>query len=49
MNYPDNPFTHALRENQKQLGLWISLCSPFAAEVTAPSGFDWAGDGQTPS
>ena len=42
MHYPDNPFTHALRENQKQLGLWISLCSPFAAEVTAPSGFDWA-------
>ena len=42
MHYPDNPFTHALRANQKQLGLWISLCSPFAAEVTAPSGFDWA-------
>jgi len=42
MDYPDNPFTHALRANQKQLGLWISLCSPFAAEVTAPSGFDWA-------
>lgn len=42
MNYPDNAFTHALRENRKQLGLWVSLCSPFAAEVTAPSGFDWA-------
>lgn len=42
MLYPDNSFTHSLRAGQKQLGLWISLCSPFAAEVTAPSGFDWA-------
>lgn len=42
MQHPKNPFTHALRAHQRQLGLWISLCSPFAAEVTAPSGFDWA-------
>lgn len=42
MEYPDNPFTHALRAKQKQLGLWISLSSAFAAEVTAPAGFDWA-------
>lgn len=42
MNYPDNPFTHALQAQEKQLGLWISLSSPFAAEVTAPAGFDWA-------
>jgi 4-hydroxy-2-oxoheptanedioate aldolase len=42
MEYPDNPFTHALRAKQKQLGIWISLSSPFAAEVTAPAGYDWA-------
>lgn len=42
MQYPDNPFTHALRAKQKQLGLWVSLSSAFAAEVTAPAGFDWA-------
>ncbi len=42
MDYPDNPFTHALRDHTRQLGLWISLSSPFAAEVTAPAGFDWA-------
>lgn len=42
MHYPDNPFTQALRAQQKQLGIWISLSSPFAAEVTAPAGFDWA-------
>jgi 4-hydroxy-2-oxoheptanedioate aldolase len=42
VEYPDNPFTHALRAKQKQLGLWISLSSAFAAEVTAPAGFDWA-------
>ncbi|WP_299415275.1 aldolase/citrate lyase family protein [uncultured Sulfitobacter sp.] len=42
MEYPDNQFTHALRKKQKQVGLWISLSSPFAAEVTAPAGYDWA-------
>ena len=42
MQMPDNPFTHALARRHKQIGLWISLCSPFAAEITAPSGFDWA-------
>lgn len=42
MKYPDNNFTHALRAGRKQLGLWVSLASPFAAEVTAPAGYDWA-------
>ena len=36
-----NPFTHAIRSGQKQVGLWISLCSNIAADVIAPSGFDW--------
>ena len=42
MQLADNPFTHALAAGEKQIGLWISLCSNFAAEITAHAGFDWA-------
>jgi 4-hydroxy-2-oxoheptanedioate aldolase len=42
MKLEKNPFTHALATQDKQIGLWISLCSNFAAEVTAPAGYDWA-------
>lgn len=42
MKLPDNPFTHALAKGEKQVGLWLSLASPFTCEVTAPAGFDWA-------
>ncbi|MEP2031195.1 MAG: aldolase/citrate lyase family protein [Paracoccaceae bacterium] len=41
MNLSPNPFTRAIKSGQKQIGLWVSLCSPFAAEVVAPAGFDW--------
>jgi 4-hydroxy-2-oxoheptanedioate aldolase len=37
-----NNFTRALAAGDKQIGLWISLCSNFVAEVTAPAGYDWA-------
>ena len=37
-----NTFTHAIAKGEKQIGFWISLSSPFAAEVIAPAGFDWA-------
>jgi 4-hydroxy-2-oxoheptanedioate aldolase len=37
-----NTFTHALAAGDKQVGLWVTLSSAFAAEVTAPSGYDWA-------
>ena len=37
-----NRFTQALNAGDQQIGLWISLCSNFAAEVTAHAGFDWA-------
>lgn len=37
-----NRFTRALSSQEKQIGLWISLSSPFVAEVTAPAGYDWA-------
>ena len=41
MHLKPNPFTHALKNNQSQIGLWISLSSNFAAEVIAPAGYDW--------
>jgi len=40
MKLPNNPFLQAVRAYEKQIGLWISLSSPFAA--VAPSGYDWA-------
>ena len=41
MNLAPNPFTAAIRDGRKQLGLWVSLGSNFAAEVVRSSGFDW--------
>ncbi len=41
MKLDPNPFTRAIRSGEKQIGLWISLANPFAAEVVAPAGFDW--------
>ena len=42
MQLPANRFKHAISSGTPQIGLWISLCSNFAAEVVAPSGYDWA-------
>jgi 4-hydroxy-2-oxoheptanedioate aldolase len=42
MNLPPNPFLAALRAGQPQIGIWLSLSSPFAAEAVAGAGFDWA-------
>lgn len=42
MKLASNSFTHAIAAGDKQVGLWISLASPFVAEVTAPAGYDWA-------
>ena len=42
MQLPANPFTRAIAAGDKQIGLWISLCSNFAAEVVATAGYDWA-------
>ncbi len=36
-----NPFTQAIAEKRKQIGLWISLSNSYAAEVIAPAGYDW--------
>ena len=42
MKLAPNTFKHAIEKGEKQIGIWISLCSNFAAEVTAHSGYDWA-------
>jgi len=36
-----NPFLEAIRAGKPQIGLWVSLCNPFAAEAVAGAGFDW--------
>jgi len=41
MKTPVNLFTQAIKNSQKQIGLWISLSDNFAAEVVASAGFDW--------
>jgi 4-hydroxy-2-oxoheptanedioate aldolase len=41
MILPSNPFTHALHDGRKQIGLWLSLSDGFAAQAVAQSGFDW--------
>lgn len=41
MKLARNPFTHALAALEKQVGLWVSMASPSAAAIIAPSGYDW--------
>jgi len=41
MKYPTNAFTQAIRRGEKQVGLWVSLCHGFSAEIIATSDFDW--------
>ena len=36
-----NPFKQALAARQAQIGLWLSMASPYMAEVSATAGFDW--------
>lgn len=41
MQLASNIFTKALAKGEKQIGLWITLCNNFVAEVTAPTGYHW--------
>ena len=36
-----NPFKQALAARQAQIGLWLSLAHPYAAEACATAGFQW--------
>jgi 4-hydroxy-2-oxoheptanedioate aldolase len=42
MNVQPNKFLAALRAGKPQIGVWVGLSSPFAAEIIAGAGFDWA-------
>ncbi|AEI80110.1 2,4-dihydroxyhept-2-ene-1,7-dioic acid aldolase HpaI [Cupriavidus necator N-1] len=37
----NNPFKTALAARQAQIGLWLSMATPYLAEVSATAGFDW--------
>ena len=41
MDIPRNAFKKAILEGKQQIGLWVSLASPYSAEIVAGSGFDW--------
>jgi 4-hydroxy-2-oxoheptanedioate aldolase len=41
MDLPRNAFKQALVAGRQQIGLWISLASPYSAEIVAGAGFDW--------
>jgi 4-hydroxy-2-oxoheptanedioate aldolase len=40
-NLPQNQFKRALVAGRQQIGLWVSLASPYSAELVAGAGFDW--------
>lgn len=41
MKLASNAFKKAIANGTPQVGLWISLCNNFAAEIVAPAGYDW--------
>lgn len=41
MDLPVNHFKHAIAAGRQQIGLWVSLASPYSTEIVAGSGFDW--------
>ena len=42
MNVKPNAFLAKLRAGTPQIGVWVGLASPYAAEIIASAGFDWA-------
>lgn len=41
MKTPPNIFKQAIARGERQVGLWLGLATPYAAELCAGSGFDW--------
>ena len=41
MDLPANPFKAALKAGYRQIGCWLSLTDPGAAEIAGTAGFDW--------
>jgi 4-hydroxy-2-oxoheptanedioate aldolase len=38
---PRNNFKRAIKAGETQIGLWLTLCAPYATEAAAGAGFDW--------
>ncbi|HSP59165.1 MAG TPA: 4-hydroxy-2-oxoheptanedioate aldolase [Halomonas sp.] len=41
MQLPINTFKQRLRADERQIGLWLGLASPYSAEMAATAGYDW--------
>lgn len=41
MPAPQNRFKQRLQSGDRQIGLWLGLADPYAAELLAGAGFDW--------
>ena len=41
MPAPFNPFKDALKKKQLQIGCWVGMADPYAAEISSTAGFDW--------
>lgn len=41
MDLPANRFKAALKAGRRQIGCWLSLADPSAAEIAGTAGFDW--------
>ena len=41
MRTPVNAFKQAIAAPGAQIGLWLGLADPYAAELCATTGFDW--------
>ena len=41
MDLPANHFKRRLLAKEQQIGLWVTLASPYVSELLAGSGFDW--------
>lgn len=41
MKFPTNRFKQAIARDERQVGLWSTLCSNLVADVLASAGYDW--------
>jgi 4-hydroxy-2-oxoheptanedioate aldolase len=41
MKMKTNSFLKAIKGGEKQIGLWLSLCNNYAADIVSTSGYDW--------
>jgi len=37
-----NLFLQAIKKREPQIGLWVSLCSNYAADIVSTAGYDWS-------